>query len=76
MLRNDLIERYCKGEEANWDEPDEATVKELLEIPFYVTPKGLAYYYRRGLVFFQNVEGVLPWNKVKGLLTDEAQKLI
>lgn len=75
VLRDDLIANYCSGLKANYDEPDEETVKSLLDMPFYVTSEGLAYYYRRPLVFFQNVDGVLTWDKVKDLLTDEAKKL-
>ena len=75
VLRDDLIAKYCSGVEADWDEPDVETVESVLDEPFYVTSKGLAYFYRRPLVFFQNVAGVLPWDKVKDLLTDEAKKL-
>lgn len=75
VLRDDLIAKYCSGDEANWDEPDVETVESVLDEPFYVTSKGLAYFYRRPLVFFQNVDGVLSWDKVKDLLTDEAKKL-
>lgn len=76
VLRDDLIANYCSGLKADWDEPDVETVESVLDEPFYVTSEGLAYYYRRPLVFFQNVDGVLPWDKVKDLLTDEAKKLL
>lgn len=75
VLRDDLIENYCRGVNANWDDPDVETVKGLLQTPFYITPEGLAYFYTRGSVFFQNVDGVLPWDKVRDLLTDEAKAL-
>ena len=75
LLRDDLIEKYCRGREANWDDPDLETIEDVLYLPFYVTREGLSYFYRRGLILPQNVEGTLPWDKVKDLLTDEAKKL-
>lgn len=76
LLRDDVIEDYCGGKYGDWDEPDVETVESVLDIPFYLTPEGLAYFYRRPLVLLQNVDGMLPWDKVKGLLTDEAKKLL
>ena len=70
-----LIENYCRGENAFLEESELENIEELPAAPFYITKEGVAFIYRMYEVHWSLLEGVIPWNKVKKLLTDEAQAL-
>lgn len=72
VLRDDMVS--ING--GAWEDPDLEDVESVMnDQDFYVTSEGLAYFFRRGLLYPQNIEGILTWDKVQDLLTDEAKKL-
>jgi hypothetical protein len=72
---NVLKEKYCEGEYAFLEESELDGIEALPQAPFYITKDGLAFYYHMYEVHWSALEGILPWDKVKNLLTDEAQEL-
>lgn len=75
LVCNTLIDKYCKGSEAFLGESELDGIDALPQASFYVTKDGLAFYYHMYEVHWSALEGILPWNKVESLLTDEAQEL-
>ena len=76
LICNTLIDKYCKGSDAFLEESELENIDELPKSPFYVTADGLAFIYDMYEVHWSLLEGVIPWEKVKSLLTDEAKELI
>ena len=76
LICNTLIDKYCKGSDAFLEESELENIDELPKSPFYVTADGLAFIYDMYEVHWMLLEGVIPWEKVKSLLTDEAKELI
>ncbi|MCR4809137.1 MAG: hypothetical protein K5896_04680 [Prevotella sp.] len=75
LVVNVLKEKYCEGEFAFLEESELDGIEALPQAPFYITKDGLAFYYHMYEVHWSALEGILPWDKVKNLLTDEAQEL-
>ena len=75
LVCNTLIDNYCKGSEPLLEESELENIDTLPQKPFYATPDGLAFIYGMYEVHWMILEGVIPWDKVKSLLTDEAKEL-
>jgi hypothetical protein len=74
LVRNTLKEGASRGAYADDETID--NIQKLPENPFYITPEGLAFNYNPYEIDVFWVGGVIPFDKVKKLLTDEALELI
>lgn len=75
LVVNTLTDKYCKGDDAFLENSELDYIDVLPNSPFYVTADGLGFFYGMNEVHWMRLEGVIPWEKVKNLLTDEAQEL-
>ena len=75
LITKTLTEKYCRGDNAFLGEEELEHIDTLPRNPFYLTADGIAFCYAAYEVHWSFLEAVIPYDKVKDLLTDEAQEL-
>ena len=71
-----LIQKYGSSNDGFIEDSELENIEELPRTPFYLTADGVAFCYASYEVHWSFLEGVIPYDKVENLLTDEAQALL